>query len=46
VHYAGFHLPPEPDGFYSYNALQQITYLVVVFGFGIVSILAHEELAG
>ena len=24
VHYATFHLPPEPDGFYRYNALQQL----------------------
>ena len=26
VHYATFHLPPEPDGFYRYNALQQLAY--------------------
>jgi sulfoxide reductase catalytic subunit YedY len=31
VHYATFHLPPEPDGFYQYNALQQWTYFGVVF---------------
>jgi thiosulfate reductase cytochrome b subunit len=31
VHYATFHLPPEPDGFYSYNALQQLAYFGVVF---------------
>ena len=31
VHYATFHLPPEPDGFYTYNALQQLTYFGVVF---------------
>jgi DMSO/TMAO reductase YedYZ molybdopterin-dependent catalytic subunit/thiosulfate reductase cytochrome b subunit len=31
VHYATFHLPPEPDGFYRYNALQQLTYFAVVF---------------
>ena len=31
VHYATFHLPPEPDGFYSYNALQQLAYFSVVF---------------
>ncbi len=31
VHYATFHLPPEPDGFYSYNALQQLSYFGVVF---------------
>jgi len=31
VHYATFHLPPEPNGFYDYNALQQLTYFGVVF---------------
>jgi len=31
VHYATFHLPPEPDGFYRYNALQQIAYFAVPF---------------
>ena len=31
VHYATLHLPPEPDGFYSYNALQQLSYFGVVF---------------
>ncbi len=30
VHYATFHLPPEPNGFYGYNALQQIAYFTVV----------------
>lgn len=31
VHYSTFHLPPEPDGFYGYNALQQLSYFGVVF---------------
>lgn len=31
VHYATFHLPAEPDGFYRYNALQQLSYFGVVF---------------
>lgn len=31
VHYATFHLPPEPNGFYRYNALQQLSYFGVVF---------------
>jgi len=31
VHYATFHLPPEPDGFYRYNALQQLAYFGAVF---------------
>jgi methionine sulfoxide reductase catalytic subunit len=34
VHYATFHMPPEPNGFYGYNALQQIAYFAVVFVFG------------
>ncbi len=34
VHYATFHLPPEPNGFYGYNALQQIAYFMVFFVFG------------
>lgn len=31
VHDATFHLPPEPNGFYHYNALQQLAYFGVVF---------------
>jgi sulfoxide reductase catalytic subunit YedY len=31
THYATFHLPPEPNGFCHYNALQQLTYFGVVF---------------
>ncbi len=31
VHYATFHMPAEPNGFYSYNALQQLAYFAVVF---------------
>lgn len=31
VHYTTFHLPPEPNGFYHYNALQQLAYFGVVF---------------
>ena len=31
VHYATFHMPPEPNGFYQYNALQQLAYFGVVF---------------
>jgi len=34
VHYATFHMPPEPDGFYQYNSLQEISYFVVVFLMG------------
>lgn len=31
VHYATFNLPIEPNGFYHYNALQQIAYFSVIF---------------
>jgi sulfoxide reductase catalytic subunit YedY len=31
VHYATFHMPIEPNGFYHFNALQQVSYFIVVF---------------
>lgn len=31
VHYATFHLPIEPNGFYHYNPLQQLGYFIVIF---------------
>jgi len=31
VHYATFHMPVEPNAFYHYNALQQLSYFTVVF---------------
>jgi sulfoxide reductase catalytic subunit YedY len=31
VDYANFHLPPEPNGFYGYNALQQLAYFSTIF---------------
>jgi methionine sulfoxide reductase catalytic subunit len=31
VLYANFHLPPEPNGFYGYNALQQLAYFATIF---------------
>jgi sulfoxide reductase catalytic subunit YedY len=40
VHYATFHLPPEFNGYYGYNALQQIAYFSVVFVFGPLAILS------
>ncbi|TSA79511.1 molybdopterin-dependent oxidoreductase [Deinococcus detaillensis] len=40
VHYATFHLPPEPDGFYAYQALQQLAYFAVVFVMAPLSILS------
>ncbi len=39
VLYANLHLPPEPNGFYGYNALQQLAYFAVVLVFGPLSIL-------
>jgi methionine sulfoxide reductase catalytic subunit len=39
VYYATLHLPPEPDGFYAYNALQQIAYFGVVFVLAPLSLL-------
>ena len=39
VHYATFHLPPEFNGYYGYNALQQIVYFAFVFVFGPLAIL-------
>ncbi|HET8962689.1 MAG TPA: molybdopterin-dependent oxidoreductase, partial [Chitinophagales bacterium] len=31
VHYATFNMPAEPNGFYYYNALQQLVYFAVIF---------------
>jgi DMSO/TMAO reductase YedYZ molybdopterin-dependent catalytic subunit/thiosulfate reductase cytochrome b subunit len=39
VHYATFHMPPEPDGFYRYNSLQHLAYFAVVFLLPVLSIL-------
>lgn len=39
VHYATFHWPPEPNGFYHYNAIQQLTYFAVVFGLAPLALL-------
>ncbi len=39
VHYATFHFPAEPDGYYAYNALQQLAYFGVVFVLAPLSIL-------
>ena len=39
VYYATLHLPPEPDGFYRYNALQQIAYFGVTFVLAPLSLL-------
>lgn len=39
VHYATLHMPPEPNGFFGYNALQQLSYLGVFLGLGPLAIL-------
>ena len=39
VYYATLHVPPEPNGFYAYNALQQVAYFAVVFVLGPLAIL-------
>lgn len=31
VHYASFNMPTEPNGFYHFNALHQLSYFAVVF---------------
>jgi DMSO/TMAO reductase YedYZ molybdopterin-dependent catalytic subunit/thiosulfate reductase cytochrome b subunit len=45
VHYATLHLPPEPNGFYQYNALQQLTYFGVVFGLAPLAILTGPSMS-
>lgn len=45
VHYATFHLPPEPNGFYQYNALQQLTYFGVVFVLAPLAILTGPSMS-
>jgi DMSO/TMAO reductase YedYZ molybdopterin-dependent catalytic subunit/thiosulfate reductase cytochrome b subunit len=45
VHYATFHLPPEPNGFYHYNALQQLTYFGVVFILAPMAILTGPSMS-
>ena len=39
VYYATLHLPPEPNGFYGYNALQQLSYFATIFIMAPLSIL-------
>jgi len=40
VHYVTFNMPVEPNGFYEYNALQKLSYFVVVFMFTPVSVVS------
>ena len=39
VYYANFRFPPEPNGFYGYNALQQLAYFATIFIMAPLSIL-------
>jgi len=45
VHYVTFHLPPEPNGFYRYNALQQLSYFGVVFVLAPLAILTGPSMS-
>ncbi|HET6385164.1 MAG TPA: molybdopterin-dependent oxidoreductase, partial [Armatimonadota bacterium] len=45
VHYATFHMPPEPDGFFQYNALQQLAYFGVVFILAPLAILTGPSMS-
>lgn len=45
VHYATGHLPPEPNGFYHYNALQQLAYFGVVFGLAPLAMLTGPSMS-
>jgi sulfoxide reductase catalytic subunit YedY len=45
VHYATLHLPPEPNGFYRYNALQQLAYFGVVFVLAPLAILTGPSMS-
>ncbi len=44
-HYATFHLPPEPDSCYHYNALQQLAYFGVVFILAPLAILTGPSMS-
>jgi DMSO/TMAO reductase YedYZ molybdopterin-dependent catalytic subunit len=45
VHYITFHLPPEPNGFFQYNALQQLSYFGVIFILAPLSILTGPSMS-
>ena len=45
VHYANFHFPPEPNGFYGYNALQQLAYFAAVFVMAPLAILTGAAMS-
>jgi len=45
VHYATLHMPAEPDGFYQYNALQQLAYFAVIFILAPLAILTGPSMS-
>lgn len=45
VHYATLHLPQEPNGFFQYNALQQLAYFAVVFVLAPLAILTGPSMS-
>jgi methionine sulfoxide reductase catalytic subunit len=45
VHYITFHAPPEPDTFYRYNPLQELTYFAVVFVLAPLAILTGPSMS-
>jgi DMSO/TMAO reductase YedYZ molybdopterin-dependent catalytic subunit/thiosulfate reductase cytochrome b subunit len=45
AYYATFHLPPEPQGFHGYNALQQLTYFGIVFIIAPLAILTGPSMS-
>lgn len=45
VHYSTFNLPIEPNGFYHYNALQQLAYFGVIFILAPVALLSGMSMS-
>lgn len=45
VYYATFHMPQEPNGFYHYNALQQLTYFTTIFVLAPLAILSGPSMS-
>jgi methionine sulfoxide reductase catalytic subunit len=45
VHYATFHMPQEPNGFFRYNALQQLTYFSTIFVLAPLAILTGPSMS-
>lgn len=45
VWYATFHMPQEPNGFFHYNALQQLTYFSTVFVLAPLAILSGPSMS-